>query len=475
MLAGTCTSSSSTTRDSQITDATITIDKTSLGITGTTEWTDVTPVELGYTGGDKTGVDTQFMITVPARRSAVFSVAASSAVTYTTRVEFDTDDAAPLENPYNGEDGTIIPVETSGSLTVAGGKLTTGTNSGWTLGFYGGQGVARAAGRMAEVVITPSHKNFNAHLGWSVNQSVLHTNHDAVGFGFANPSNLSARAAGATLGKIAELVGGSTYRCLDVLRSTGNKLYLKKDLEPYKLAWTYGFGSTGTVYPWFTQNSATGVCDIDRVAVPSSVTFVQDPIVADGFTGANGTNIDERSSDATSPAEETGGSGVQADFLLGSAEIQSNNCQFTNASESLLVYQASKSNVHMLARFDPSDTGPGNPFLVVRLSDVNNYWKHSWNQGSSQIEIIKVVAGTPTTVATASLSAGTSGEAYDIRSVLDGTIHKVYVNNTNLLEYDSAGSEFNTSATKHGAGGSTNGDVLEYIEIWDLEPTIPTF
>lgn len=80
--------------------------------------------------------------------------------------------------------------------------------------------------------------------------------------------------------------------------------------------------------------------------------------------------------------------------------------------------------------------------LVVRLSDASNYWYVSLSGSATTLN--KMVAGSPTTVAT---SASTFSGATSVEVVMSGSNYSVLINNSVLLTGTDA---FNSTATKHG-------------------------
>ena len=80
--------------------------------------------------------------------------------------------------------------------------------------------------------------------------------------------------------------------------------------------------------------------------------------------------------------------------------------------------------------------------LVVRLTDASNYWYVSLSGSATTLN--KMVAGSPTTVAT---SASTFSGATAVEVVMSGSNFTVLVNNAVLL---TGTDSFNATATKHG-------------------------
>ncbi|MEP7291108.1 MAG: hypothetical protein ABI835_04965 [Chloroflexota bacterium] len=178
---------------------------------------------------------------------------------YLLRVEFATDDPAPIASPYSGEVGSLNIVDTGNKLSVSGGELVpVGASSGASdPALVSAASFARLAGRTfaarAKVVTASGQSGVTTALaGFASSSSPSENNFVGIGLLIGGTSVVVVDSNGYTL--TAEPISGDVYYTVHVvLRSAGAYLFFEK-----KLVWVVTVGTPTPLYPAVYHNVLSG-------------------------------------------------------------------------------------------------------------------------------------------------------------------------------------------------------------------------
>lgn len=173
---------------------------------------------------------------------------------------------------------------------------------------------------------------------------------------------------------------------------------------------------------------------------------VEQRVIYDSFTGANGTTITSRSPDICPP----GSSWNNANFT-----ILDNHATLETEDRQLTVIERGVSdciiNVDINWSWSIVNAGTTPVYysgIVFRYTDASNYWLAGFNDRSdvTGFRIFKIEGGASTAV-TNGVAGAINGTVYPLSVTLNGNDISVLFNNTAQLTTSSA---FNNTATKHG-------------------------
>jgi hypothetical protein len=190
---------------------------------------------------------------------------------YDLRVEFATDDAAPLAATYSGEVGSITSVQTDGNLSTSGGLLSfpvQATPAAGDQGFYSASTFARAAGRalLAEFTLSTLGAS-GAYIGWGSGASVAISGNNINAF-LATSANTFAVNGNITQQVAVALSTSTTYQVALVFRSTGAYLYIKGGIySDWFLLWSFPTNSSTPLRPFFSNVDNAGTLNFVRTAL----------------------------------------------------------------------------------------------------------------------------------------------------------------------------------------------------------------
>lgn len=180
-------------------------------------------------------------------------------ITYWLRVEFGTDDSAPVTSPYVGEVGQVTLTDTGSIMGVASGEMTpsaqaTGAGDPW---LREAAGRARITGRtfIARVkrVSAFGSVQLDPVVGWT-NTTGAQDFQETTGMLFPNPGGvplLITDLSGGTPLSPKNLANDTYYRVAVALRSTGSFIFVDD-----ALVWVAVNGSNATVYPHIRSRAA---------------------------------------------------------------------------------------------------------------------------------------------------------------------------------------------------------------------------
>lgn len=318
--------------------------------------------------------------------------------TYLLQVEFSSDDASPVANPYVGEKGGIAIVDSTNLLNVASGliEVTVAGATAHDPGVSYNAGIGRRAGRtfFCRMRKSPTGGAGNSPMvGWHRN---IVTPSSANTYGIIFPANAGTPAiictpAATPIGM--DLLSNSTfYLFAFVLRNSGFYAFIDG-----KLAWLTAEGMESVLYPG--ANVRIGG------ARGFGVDYMRVRNVGDPFLTENGICVVNESA----PTAQN----------------------YTSVADQILDYTLTA----------PSGSIGAQAGIIYRRTDANNYWRAYFDTDGS-FKVDSVSSGTPTNRVNVA-SAISAGQTRTIRIICEGSLHDVYTLSGST--YTKRGSQVNVS------------------------------
>lgn len=267
-----------------------------------------------------------------------------------------------------------------------------------------------------------------------------------------------------TVGAIAT---ATAYQCALAQRNIG-MMYLIKggSFTNWTLLWVDEVGTSPLLNPFVAAMSTTGVFTVDQVAVPAlHRLYLPDPLVSDGFSSWG-------SSDGLGHQEGlngrlgSGGNGKTWTANVGSWGASGGVAAATalTGGRAIATVDSGKADLIITVNCTLSS---GTMSLIVRWVDENNHVRVTLT--STNCQLVKVVAGTPTTVSDVAYTYSAGAE---LRIVCQGSEFRRFYNNAAVgaaftiadaalqsptvvgLRTDNTGNTFdNLNAYARGSGG----------------------
>ncbi len=186
-------------------------------------------------------------------------------IAYLLRVEFTTDDSAPMDSPYIGEVGSLTSVQNDGQYSVASGEMTfpvQTTPAATDQGFYSTSSIARVAGRVLIGRISFTTRALSS-FAWANAQTVDF-------FSGVSAQVLAAVPVDATDFRVIEngqasvvvlpgLSASTNYDLALVLFATGGLVLIKGGaFTDWRLLWLARGSTTTPLYPAFGNYTSAG-------------------------------------------------------------------------------------------------------------------------------------------------------------------------------------------------------------------------
>ena len=312
---------------------------------------------------------------------------------YLLRDEFTTDRAAGSVNGTLAEPGPgrRAVTDTNSKLSITGGVLsfaTGGAGNGdpsiqWTP-------QQRRTGRLFMATVTPSVSTIS--IGWDENAGGTIT--DAFRFLVSSGrldirDNTNAVAVGA-------FAGGTSYQVAIALRETGSFFFIKGGaFTNWTLMFIVQTEGTSPMYPTVAAEGSLTVATVDNARVPAT-SFAPVPLVSDGFS------IDGES-DGLGHLEGVllatygqGGAGVSWTDAVGTWAVTDGALAASALSGGRAIRTADCGKADLIITVKMT-LSSGTMSLIVRWTDENNFVQLRLT--STNLQLVKVVSGTPTTVA----------------------------------------------------------------------------
>lgn len=345
--------------------------------------------------------------------------------TYLLNDTFTTDRAAGALNGIAAEPGPGVRdvADTGNNLSASGGSLVTAAIVGGGNPAIRYGAIARAAGQIAIATVRPGAGTvFSCRVGWTSTSSYAGT--DAIIFGNSRALTVWANSVvGAAVGLWED---NTDYRGAVIQRAAGGMLLIKGGaFASWTLLWIYTAG-TGTPRGAFVGAAGVGASPyaVREIKVPKA-RWLPTPLVSDGFSAWG-------SSDGLGHAEGiAGGIGSGGNGKAWTANVGTWSASGGVAAASALsggvavaTVDSGKADGIVTAKLTRS---AGTAGIVLRWVDANNHVQARHTGTNAQL--VKVVAGTPTTLVDA---AATYVAGAEIRLVVEGQTFRLFYNNASV-------------------------------------------
>lgn len=345
------------------------------------------------------------------------------------RDEFTTALPAGSVNGTNCEPGpgTRYVADTENLLSISGGQLQFGGYTAENDPIYSiPVAIPRVAGRMmATQFTTPGAVNCSFRIGFGSAGPETPTRAGLLVAGTSKALSVLDNSARPCV----YLANSTAYKSLTCLRATvGSFNFLKGGTFTNPTLLYVGFVGSGNPLYLNCAIQKNFAHSIDYVRIPTSL-WLPSPLCSDGFTRADGVL---GSTDGLGHAEGvaggigSGGSGVSWTDSVGTWGISSGKaaCSALSGGVGIATVNLSTANVHVIAAVTRSG---GNAGIVLRYVDSSNYI-HAYHDGTNAV-MVKVVAGTPTTLVTA---AAAYSDSANLVAMCDGTEFRLWYNNAHI-------------------------------------------
>ena len=351
---------------------------------------------------------------------------------------FSTDRAAGAVNGTLAEPvgGVRAVTDTNSKITISGGLLSFATglavndNVSWS-------NVTRSLGIAVMSTINLADVTSKPNIGWSAGDLFI----------FNNTGGLLYANVNAAAFPVVGLYTATTYQTAVIYRTAGAFWFIKGGAFTN---WTMMYSSllgTGTRQPRVVTQIATSIFTVDNMRVPKQ-TYIPVPLQSDGMSAAttDGLGNPENNGTAGNAYTDVGtwgvAAGVRSCSVLG------------GGSTGISVLSTSTRDVFIEANLTRS---AGRVGIVARYQDSSNYIYCALD--GTNVLVIQVVAGTPTTLSTTAVaySAGAT-----MKFIAEGLTYRAFYNNTAA----GSGNLPDTSNTSHGLITNDTGNSFDNLVIW---------
>jgi len=241
------------------------------------------------------------------------------------------------------------------------------------------------------------------------------------------------------------LTAGRDYYFAIILRAAGAYYFVKEELQYPR--WTLIFATDDTVatplYPLIgVRNSWTAGENTSAFAGVPLETWLPIPLLYDTFTGANGTALDTTDSDTTGPDGQTTPS-LTCVEQAGNWDIQANRANPDGAG--IVTWDIGEADVMIDCIVNGG--AAGQPGIVFRYADANNYWYLQADRAANQLELHEVNGGADNLRTSTAVVINDSTD-YMLRVFAYGTQVYGYIDSENRISYALAW--LNETSTLHG-------------------------
>lgn len=381
--------------------------------------------------------------------SVLAALKAASIVAYKLRDDFTTAVAAGSVNnsaPVPGPGGNRKANDTNAKLSVAGGALTgiTGGAGNFDYSMYYDQLFTRQPGLMLRATLTVTANR--AQLGWMTTTPPF----DAAGVslnrrgGFdMNTTTLAVVPSAAGSITVGTIALSTAYQLAIVQRAAGNFYFIKGGIYTnWTLVWIDSVGTNGVSYVFAAQLGTTTAFAIDTIRV-SEYYWLPAPVAADSFASSFGTT------DGLTPEGVAGGLGVGGSGLSWTSNVGTFTVTGAKANASALsggiaiaTVDTGETDVMVTAKLT---RGGGNVAIVLRYADASNYVYA--NHTGTNAQLIKVVAGSPTTLIN---TAATYSASAEMRAECEGQKFRLFYNQAPIGAEQTIADAGLASGTKQG-------------------------
>jgi hypothetical protein len=333
--------------------------------------------------------------------------------------------------------GTRTVVDTGNLLYLANGYCNFSRNANYDPGVWL-DGVARAAGQLMVCHMNWSALNNRTQLGWDTNQSG-----QAAGEWLRSLA-LDLRAGTPTIG--ITLTTTRDYYFAIVLRAAGAYYFIKEENEFPN--WTMIFitesDNSTPLYPMVgAHNLWSAGENVSTLLRKPTRTWLPTPLMYHTFTADNGTSLDAATSDTTGPDGQVINAGEAATEQAGDWDIQSNRANPDGAG--IATWDVGNANVMIDCVVNGG--AAGNPGIVLRYTDADNYWYVQADRVNDLIEIHEVNASVDTVRDSVAAVIADSTD-YTLSAAAFGATIRGWIDKASPVSYTSA--ILNQGVTVHG-------------------------
>lgn len=348
--------------------------------------------------------------------SPVIRDAVSIYTLYDLYDKFETDRAAGAVNGTQAEPigGTRTVINANGNISIIGGVLNCATGS-TPLDFLSYPSMSKAIGATLITKVIPSVARF--YFGWTTLFTQAHPSFASFLFK-AGISSVSVYENGLDI-NVGTITPTQEHTASIILRDLG-AFYLIKGYSSANYILLYATNTiNGTaIHPLYSPLDAATVFSADDIRFQKRA-IILSPLASDSFNRADGA-IGSTDGAGT---PETGGSGLAWAADAGTFTIATNKAKASVLAGGIAITTVAASSVNVMVEMEVTRAA-GDAGMILRYVDASNYVRAIHN--GTNVQLVKVVAGTPTTLINTA-AAHVAGARLIVSA--DLTKFRVYYNN----------------------------------------------
>ena len=333
--------------------------------------------------------------------------------------------------------GTRVVVDTGNTLSLAGGNMVMARTANFDPGLWL-DGVARTAGRLMVSHCNFGNINNRLQVGWDSTQN-----------GQADPEFLRSLGVGLqwvnSALRLAPMIAARDYYFAIVLKTTGAYYFIKESTAypNWVLLFMSTADATTPLYPTVGAHNAWGAGNNTHtlLRVPEDL-WLPTPLMYNTFTGPNGTSLDAVASDATGPDGQVTPTEMCTE-QAGNWDIQANRANPDGAG--IATWGVGKADVVIDCVVNGG--AAGQPGIVLRYTDANNYWYLQADRAANQLELHEMNGGVDTVRANVAAVINDNTD-YTLTAVAHGQRITGCINKGSAIVYTLAA--LNEGVTVHG-------------------------
>ena len=320
-------------------------------------------------------------------------------------------------------------------VSVSNGELLYLSPSGFSDKVYLEDGVIRISGRVLVHKmgsIEPSGRSY--YLGY--HGALAGASPSGPAFHYGTLGYITVRHNNVSYADVYDISTG--FMLAIVLRDPGAYWFVKDD-GTWHLIW---FDSIDTITPLYAFSGGTNISlSYEFMRLPEQI-WLPKPLMYDMFTDTNGVGLDAHASNIVGPDSQAIVSRRWTE-RSGNWDIQSNKANPDGAA--IATVDVGQSDI--IADLTVAGGAAGQPGIVLRFADTNNYWYLQADRANNQLELHEVNAGVDNVRANRAVTINDSTD-YVLRARCYGQTIDGYVDGENKIRYESA--SLNETKTEHG-------------------------
>lgn len=336
----------------------------------------------------------------------------------------------------------------SGSANFAAGGVTNGDPGLW----YGPQ--VRIPGRMAKAAMVSVAASTLA-VGWD--EGVGNQISDSIRF--QTSSNILGVRTDLTSVAVGTFANNTDYQIAVILRSPGCLYFIKGGaFTNWTLLYISVIEGVSPMYPGTGVESSTAVGKLPDIKVPAAL-WLPTPLASDGFSSFGATD-GLGHAEGVSGGLGSGGNGLSWTSAVGTWGASGGVAAASALSGGVAVATVDTGVADAIVTAKLTRAG-GTAGVVCRWVDANNHVQARHTGTNAQL--VKVVAGTPTTLidAVATYSAGA-----EIRIIPDGQKFRLYYNNALIGSEQTIADATLASATRQGLRTTDTSNTFDDFNVY---------